>query len=69
MKTTYRQLCATTSLKVSPFSKHGHTYRFDATHYSFHLLSDLSLLFNTEEIDDADPTDCEESSQELEEDV
>ena len=49
---------------------------FDASHYSFHLVSDLLFLyakqnfpFTNEEIDDTDPTDCEESSQELEQDV
>ena len=75
MKTTYRQLCATTSLKVSPFSKHGHTdSTLPITASTFcviflFLYAEPNFPFNNEEIDDTDPTDCEESSQELEEDV
>ena len=69
-----RQLCATTSLKVSPY-KHSHTDSTLAITASTFCLIFLFLYaepnfpFNNEEIDDTDPTDCEESSQELEEDV
>ena len=59
--------------KVSPFSKHtDSTLPITASTFClnfFFLYAEPNFPFNNEEIDDTDPTDCEESSQELEEDV
>ena len=59
--------------KVSPFSKHtDSTLPITASTFCLiflFLYAEPNFPFNNEEIDDTDPTDCEESSQELEEDV
>ena len=59
--------------KVSPFSKHtDSTLPITASTFClnfFFLYAEPNFPFNNEEIDDTDPTDCEESSRELEEDV
>ena len=59
--------------KVSPFSKHtDSTLPITASTFClnfFFLNAEPNFPFNNEETDDTDPTDCEESSQELEEDV
>ena len=65
--------CATTSPKVSPCSKQtDSTLPITASTFCLiflFLYAEPNFPFNNEEIDDTDPTDCEESSQELEEDV
>ena len=67
------QLCATTSPKVSPCSKHTDLTLpiIASTFYLIFLFlyAEPNFKINNEEIDDTDLTDCEELSQELEEDV
>ena len=59
--------------KVSPCSKHtASTLRITASTFCLIFLfldAEPNFPFNNEEIDDTDPTDCKESSQQLEEDV
>ena len=59
--------------KVSPFSKHtDSTLPITASTFCLiflFLYAEPNFSFTNEEIDDTQPTDCQESSQELEEDV